>query len=208
MRFRSGIRRHFLTGLVVIAPTAITGYVVWKTFHTIDNLIEPLQRRYPIIDIPGLGFAIVILLILLTGFLAGNLIGRRVITLGESILNRLPLVRRIYTAVKELSEVFLTDKKSAFQRVVLIRYPHADSFAMAFVTRDGVGYMNERVGEELTSVFIPTTPNPTSGFLLMIPKREIIELHITVEEAMKMVISGGAFVPKKLGASTLPPAKT
>ena len=115
------LRRYFLTGLVVIAPTAITAYVVWWGFTKIDNLIEPLQRRYPIIDIPGIGFVIVLVLIVITGILASNLIGRRVISLGESILNRLPFIRRIYSAVKEVASVLITEKTTAFQRVVLTR---------------------------------------------------------------------------------------
>lgn len=193
MRF---LRRHFLTGLVVLAPTVITGYLVWWVFTKVDNLIEPLQRRYAIIDIPGLGFAIVLLLILITGFLAGNLIGRRVIGIGESILNRLPFVRRIYSAVKEVSSVLLSEQNTAFQRVVLIRYPHRDAFALAFVTGEGIDYFNGLVGEDLVNVFIPTTPNPTSGFLLMLPKHDVIDLDMPVEEAMKMVISGGAFAPR------------
>ena len=192
MRF---LRRYFLTGLVVLAPTAITGYVVWWSFTKIDNLIEPLQRRYPIIDIPGLGFVIVLMLIVITGLLASNLIGRRVISTGESVLHRLPFVRRIYSAVKEVSTVLLAEKNNAFQRVVLIRYPHRDAYALAFVTKEGIDYFNRIVGEELINVFIPTTPNPTSGFLLMLPRRDVVELDIPIEEAMKMVISGGAFAP-------------
>lgn len=193
MRF---LRRHFLTGLLVLTPTVITAYIVWWIFTTIDNFIGPLQKRYPIIDIPGIGFALVLALILVTGFLASNLIGRRVIGLGEAIMNRLPLIRRIYAAVKEVSAVFLTDKTTAFQRVVLIRYPHRDAFALAFVTKDGAPEFNRLVGDDLLNVFIPTTPNPTSGFLLMMPKRDVIAVDIPVEEAMKMIISGGAFTPR------------
>ncbi len=196
------LRRYFFTGLLVLVPTAVTGWLVWKIFITIDNLIEPFQKKFPLIDIPGIGFVIVLLLILITGFLAGNLVGRRVIAGGERLLNRLPLIRRIYTASKELSEVFLGEKKTAFQRVVLIRYPHRDSFAMAFVTNEGIDYYNKAVGEDLVAVFIPTTPNPTSGFLLMIPKRETFPMDVSVEEAMKMVISGGAFAPQLLAGTT------
>jgi len=192
MRF---LRRYFLTGLVVLAPTVITAYLVVWGFTRIDNLIEPFQKRYPIIDIPGLGFVIVLLLILITGILASNLIGRRIISLGEGLMNRLPLIRRVYSAIKEVSSVLLTEKNNAFQRVVLIRYPHRDAYALAFVTREGIDYFNQAVNEDLINVFIPTTPNPTSGFLLMLPKRDVLELDIPVEEAMKMVISGGAFAP-------------
>jgi uncharacterized membrane protein len=191
-------RRHFLTGLLVLMPTVLTGYIVWKIFESIDNLIAPIQRRFPILDFPGTGFFIVIVLIFVTGFLASNLIGRRLIDLGERVLNRLPLIRRIYTAVKELSEVFLTDRKTVFKRVVLIRYPHPGTYALAFVTRDVVGYFNAVVGQDVVNVFVPTTPNPTSGFLLLIPKSDAVAVDISVEEAMKIVISGGAFSPSFL----------
>ena len=194
------IRRYFLTGLLVLAPTVVTGWLVYKIFITIDNIIEPFQRKFPPIDIPGIGFVVVLLLIVITGFLASNLIGRRVISAGEKLLRRLPIIRRIYTASKELSEVFFTDKKTAFQRVVLIRYPHHDSFAIAFVTNEKVGPVSDVVGEELINVFIPTTPNPTSGFMLMIPLHDTFSLPINVEEAMKMVISGGAFAPQLLSS--------
>jgi uncharacterized membrane protein len=192
------LRRHFFTGLIVITPTVFTGWLVWKIFGTIDNLISPLQKKFPIIDIPGIGFVGVLLLILIVGILAGNLIGRRFIAVGERLLNRLPLIRRIYNASKELSEVFLTDKKTVFQRVVMIRYPHPGSFALAFVTNRSAGYFNTVIGEDLINVFIPTTPNPTSGFLLMIPERDVFPVEISVEEAMKIVISGGAFTPQLL----------
>ncbi len=192
------LRRQFLTGLLVLAPTAITAYIVWKIFISIDSLIEPLQKRFPLIDIPGTGFVIVLLFILFTGILASNLIGRRLFELGDRILNGLPLIRRIYFALKEISQALLSDRKTAFQRVVLIRYPHENSYALAFVTQSGNSYFDGLVGEEMVNVFIPTTPNPTSGFMLMIPRRHIISVDLRVEEAMKMVISGGAFSPASL----------
>ncbi|NIM18976.1 MAG: DUF502 domain-containing protein [Candidatus Latescibacteria bacterium] len=192
MRF---LRKYFLTGILILTPVLVTGYILWKVFSSIDNLLGPLQKRYPIIDIPGLGFIIIIVLIVLTGFFAGNLIGRRIIHVGERLLNYIPLVPRIYNAVKELSQVFLADRKTAFQEVVLVRYPHPGSFALAFVTREGSEYFNSLVGSEVVNVFVPTTPNPTSGFLLLVPKKDVLKVSITVEEGMKMVISGGAFSP-------------
>jgi uncharacterized membrane protein len=196
------LRTYFLTGLLVLAPTVITGYLVYKIFVTIDSLLEPFQKRYPVIDIPGLGFVVVLLLILITGLLASNLIGRRVLGVGERVLNGLPIIRRIYFALKEISEVFLTDKKTAFQRVVLIHYPHEKSLAIAFVTKEDEGYFNGVVDDDLVNVFLPTTPNPTSGFMLMIPRRDVTPININVEEAMKIVISGGAFSPRLLEDAT------
>ena len=190
------LRRHFLTGLVVLAPTVVTGWLVWKIFTTVDSVIEPLRRKFPIIDFPGLGVVVVVLLIFAIGFLASNLVGRRMITAGERLLNRLPLVRKIYSASKELSEVFLTDKKTVFKRVVLIRFPHQGSLAVAFVMNEGVSYPGTAPPSEAVTVFVPTTPNPTSGFMLVVPAGDTIPLDISVEEALKMVISGGAFMPR------------
>ncbi len=177
----------------------VTGWIFWKVFSSVDNILAPLQARYPIIDWPGVGFVVVLILILLTGIFAGNFIGRRVISQGERVVYNLPLIRRIYTAVKEISEVFLSDRKTVFREVVLIRYPHKDSFAMAFVTREGTGFFNNLTGKTLLNVFVPTTPNPTSGFLLLIPEKDVIRVPIKVEEGLKMVISGGAFTANAIG---------
>lgn len=193
------LRTYFLAGLVVLAPTVITGWLVWKLFITVDNVIDPLRGRYPLLEkIPGLGVIAVVLLILIVGFLASNIVGRRLISTGEKIMNRLPLVRRIYTASKELSGVFLSDRKTVFKRVVLIRFPHRESFAIAFVMNEGISMLEESMGGEVLPVFVPTTPNPTSGFMLVVARADTVALDITVEEALKMVISGGAFMPQQL----------
>ncbi len=192
MRF---IRRYFITGLLILTPITVTAYIFWKVFNSVDGLLDPIQERYPLLDFPGFGFVVIVLVIILTGFFAGNFIGRRIISSGERILNYVPLIRRIYTAVKELSEVFLSDKKTIFRKVVLIRYPHPNSFALAFMTQEASEYFNGLAGRDLVNVFVPTTPNPTSGFLLLIPKDEIIPVRMSVEEGLKMVISGGAFLP-------------
>jgi uncharacterized membrane protein len=200
------LRRHFLAGLLVLAPAVITAWLVWKIFITVDGFIDPIQKKFPILDFPGLGFAVVLLLIFIAGFLATNLFGRMLIKGGDRFMNRVPLVRKIYNASKELSEVFLTDKKTAFKRVVLVRFPHAGSRAMGFVMSGGANYFERALGEETVSVFIPTTPNPTSGFLLFVPACETIPVDLSVEEALKMVISGGAFSPQPAAGAEQKPA--
>jgi uncharacterized membrane protein len=192
------LRNRFLAGLLILAPLAVTWWILWRTFTAVDSILGPVQVRYPMIDHPGVGFGVVIVLILLTGIFAGNLIGHRVISLGERILYRLPLIRRIYHAVKELAQVFLADRKMIFKEVVVIRYPHPDSFALGFVTEHATNRMNELIGREVVNVFVPTTPNPTSGFLLFVPRDEAVRVPIDVEQAMKMVISGGVFIPPPL----------
>ncbi len=193
------LRRRFLAGVLILTPTVVTGWIFWKVFSSVDNILAPLQARYPIIDWPGVGFVVVLILILLTGIFAGNFIGRRMISQGERVVYNLPLIRRIYTAVKEISEVFFSDRTTVFREVVLIRYPHKDSFAMAFVTREGTGFFNNLTGKTLLNVFVPTTPNPTSGFLLLVPEKDVIRVPIKVEEGLKMVISGGAFTANAIG---------
>lgn len=187
------LQRRFLAGVLILTPIVVTGWFFWKIFSSIDKVLTPLQARYPILDWPGVGFVVVVLFILLTGIFAGNFIGRRVIGQGERIVYNLPMIRRVYAAVKELSEVFLTDRTTVFREVVLIRYPHKDTFALAFVTREGSGFFNRLAGKTLLNVFVPTTPNPTSGFLLLVPADDVIRVPIAVEEGLKMVISGGAF---------------
>lgn len=192
------LRNRFIAGLLIITPTAVTFWVLWKIFHSIDNLLRPFEHRYPIVDFPGVGFAVVILLVLILGILAGNFIGNRVITLGERVVSRVPLIRRIYTATKELAEVFLSDRRMVFREVVLIPYPHPGTYALAFVTRTTPDDIRTAVGRDLVNVFVPTTPNPTSGFLILVPKEDVVPVSIGVEEGMKMVISGGAYVPPQL----------
>ncbi len=193
------IRNRFIAGLLIIIPLAVTGWVIWKIFNSVDSMLEPVQQRFPVIDVPGFGFVVVLLLILMTGVFAGNFIGRRVIGRFEKILYRLPIIRRIYTGVKELSQLFIADRRMVFHRVVLIRYPHEHSRALAFVTEEAARGLDEFAGgQRMVSVFVPTTPNPTSGFLLFMPEDEIVPVPVDVEEGLKMVISGGVYVPARL----------
>ncbi len=191
------IRNRFLAGLIILIPLAVTGWVIWKIFSSVDSILRPIQQRYPVIDVPGVGFVVVLLLILFTGVFAGNFIGRRIIGRFERLVSRLPLVRRIYRGVKELSELLIADRRMVFRRAVLIRYPHRDAWALAFVT-DETHVFDTGDGRRLISVFVPTTPNPTSGFLLFVPAEDVRDVPVDVEEALKTVISGGVYVPERL----------
>jgi len=197
------LRNRFIAGLLILLPSVVTGWVLWKIFHSVDNILEPVQERYPVVDFPGVGFVVVVLLILLTGVFAGNFIGRRVIGGGEQLLARVPVVRRIYIAVKEISQVFLSDRKMVFKEVVLVRYPHRDSWVLGFVAQTAAPRLSELVGRDLLNVFIPTTPNPTSGFLLFVPAADVIRIPISVEEALKAVVSGGAYTPPPLAGAAV-----
>jgi len=189
------LKKKFLTGLVILLPTVITVYVFYRLFRSVDSLLKPLADKYPVLDIPGLGFVGVVLIILITGVLAGNLIGRTVIGWFERLIEKIPMISRIYIAIKQISEVFFKPERTVFKEAILIEYPRPGIFVIGFVTsyynfKDSRG--NER---RFVNVFLPTTPNPTSGLFLMVPEEEVTPMNCTMEDALKMVISGGAVLP-------------
>lgn len=188
-------RRRFFAGLVILLPTVLTAWILILIFRSVDSILRPIVARYPFLDIPGLGFIAVVMLIFITGLLAGNFIGRRIIRWLEKLVDRIPLVRRVYNAIKQMSEVFLREERTVFRRALIIEYPRRGIYSVAFETstwkrEDGSG------GEKVyLNVFLPTTPNPTSGFFLIVPEEDTIPMRCGVEEALKMVISGGAVIP-------------
>ncbi|HER44450.1 MAG TPA: DUF502 domain-containing protein [Candidatus Eisenbacteria bacterium] len=188
-------RRKFFTGLIILLPTVVTIYIFYRVFVSMDNVLKPLVLRYPFLDIPGLGVLSVVLIVLLTGIFAGNLFGRTIISWLETVVFRIPLFSRMYIAIKQLSEVFLKQERTVFKRTVLVQYPRPGIYVVAFVT--STWRFKDESGEarSFVNVFLPTTPNPTSGLFLMIPEEEAIPFDYTIEEALKLVISGGAVLP-------------
>ncbi len=199
----SWFRRRFLTGLLILLPILVTSWVFYQFFNSVDNILNPIVERYPFIDFPGLGFLGVLVIIFLTGVFGGNLIGKRVIEWLDTIVSRIPLISRMYIAVKQLSEVFLRRERTVFKKAVMIQYPLAGTFAVGFVTDDSKFQVADGKKRDFLSVFLPTTPNPTSGFFLIVPAEEAIELDCSVEEALKMVISGGAVKPYFTGGEPI-----
>lgn len=190
------LRRRFFTGLLLLLPTVVTGYVLYRFFVSVDSiLLNPLVQRYPFLDIPGLGFLGVFLIILLTGVFASNFFGSTIISWAESLVFKIPLIGRVYIAIKQMSEVFFKHERTVFKRAVLIQYPRPGIYAVAFMT--STWKQKDIDGREKTfvNIFLPTTPNPTSGFFLMVPEDEIIPFDYTIEEAMKLIISAGAVLP-------------
>ena len=189
------MKRIFTTGLLAILPLAITIYVFYLIFSFLDNLIGDLINAIFDYRVPGIGFAAGLLLILLIGFIASNIIGRRLLGYGDYFLQRLPLARGIYTSAKQIIDAFTVQGKNTFKEVVLLEYPRRDLYVIGFVTGSSKGEIQEKTEEDIINIFVPTTPNPTSGMLILAPRHEVIPLSMTVEEGMKVIVSGGLFSP-------------
>lgn len=196
------VRTNFLTGLIVVAPVVVTLYLTWAFVTFVDAKIVPLvptpynPATYIETDVPGFGLVVFVIFTTFVGYFAKKVFGKQLILLGEGIVDRLPLVRSIYNAMKQIVETVLNQSKSSFSQACLIEYPRRNLWAIAFVSTRTRGEIPGRAGEdEMISVFLPTTPNPTSGFLLFVPARDIIPLDMSVEDAAKMVISAGLVVP-------------
>lgn len=189
-------RRSFLTGLLVMLPTVLTVYVLYRIFMWVDGFLKPIIARYPFLDIPGIGFLAVVILVLLAGVLGGNLFGRTLYQWFEGRMGKIPLVRSIYVAIKQISEVFLKQERTVFKKVVLVQYPRPGMYMIGFVTSDWRFTDPSGLQHKFITVFLPTSPNPTTGFLVIIPPHEATASDLSIEDAFKVVISGGAVVPE------------
>jgi uncharacterized membrane protein len=194
--FLRWLRRSLLTGLLVLLPVVVTVWVLYRFFRWVDGFLKPIAARYPIIDIPGLGFLGVILIILLAGAVGGNFFGRRMFRWIEGGLDRIPMVRTLYNAIKQTSEVFLKQDRTMFKEVVLVQYPRIGVYTLGLVTSTWRFSGVDGREREYVSVFLPTTPNPTTGLFVMVPREEVVPSDLSVEDALKMAISGGAVVPE------------
>jgi uncharacterized membrane protein len=194
------IRRYFIAGLLVWLPVGATILVFTLAIDLVDRLLfllPPPWRPEALLGfrIPGLGLILVLIVFVVTGVLAANLLGRRLVKAYESVLARIPFVRTVYSAVKHFSEVVFSDSTASFKKVLLIEYPREKLYSLAFQTSENPAEVQAATGEPVVAVFLPTTPNPTSGFMLFVPTRSVIELDMSVEEALKMIISLGVVVP-------------
>ena len=204
MRFfnwiKSIIRGYFLAGLLVIVPLGAVIFLISAILRLMDRTLGVIPPRfhpetYLPFAIPGLGLVLFIALVLVTGVLVKNYIGRRVVDFGEYMVSKIPLVRPLYGAVKQLILAIFGDTHDAFKRVVLVEYPRKGVYSLAFVTAQTSGEIKEQMDTKMLSIFLPTTPNPTSGFFLVLPEEDTIPLRMSVEEAFKLLISGGVVEP-------------
>ena len=197
------LRTNFLAGLVVIAPVAFTLWLIWSVMGLIDGWVLPLVPgwldpvKYIGINLRGVGVIFFLIFTVLVGWIAKGLIGRSFIRFGESLVGRMPIVRSVYTAVKQIAETVFAQSDTNFDKACLIEHPRKGVYAIAFITTSAKGEVDAKLphDERIVTVFMPTTPNPTSGFLLFLPASDIIELDMSVEDAAKLVISAGLVYP-------------
>jgi len=199
------VRGYFLAGIVVTAPISITIYLTYIFFTFIDGWVArivPQEVYYAIYggkSLPGLGVLVALVFFVIIGWFATNFLGRFFIRLAEGVVDRMPIVRNLYGAIKQIFETVMASKSQAFREVVMLEYPRKGVYSIGFVTGRTEGQVQRETKAETINVFVPTTPNPTSGYLLFVPKKELIYLDMTVEEGVKLVVSAGIITPPDRG---------
>ena len=203
MKLGSKIKAYLFTGILVTAPVAMTFYLAYKLIFRLDKLVNrvlPPEFRpdnYLPVTVPGLGIIILVVLLILIGMFATGFLGKFFLRLGEWIVYKLPFISSVYSLIKQVFSTFLSNKNRAFNKVVMLEYPRKGLWILGLVSMDTAGEMQKKLPEPMVNVFIPTTPNPTSGFLIFVPKSEVIEMDISVEDAIKFIISGGIVNPEE-----------
>lgn len=197
------MRKYFITGLLILVPLAITLWVLHAIISTMDQslLLLPEQWRPEALfgfKIPGLGTILTLLIIFVTGLLTQNFIGNYVVKIWEGLLNRIPIVNSIYSSVKQVSDTLFSSSGNAFRKAVLVQYPRQGSWTIGFLTGVPGGDVVQHLDGDYVSIYVPTTPNPTSGFFLMVPKADAIELDMSVDAALKYIVSMGVVAPDQL----------
>ena len=197
----SWLRSRLLTGIVVTAPLGITCFLVWNFIEFVDQTIKPLipprwnPETYVDVALPGLGLVVALMALIMIGVLAANFLGQFFLNLGEWLIGRVPFVRSIHMTLKQVLNVFASGQTKSFREVVMVEYPRKDSWAIGFITSEVRGELAEKA-PGLVGVFVPTTPNPTSGFLIYVKRDEVRRLDMSVEEGAKLIISAGLVVPE------------
>ncbi|HRK98053.1 MAG: DUF502 domain-containing protein [Alphaproteobacteria bacterium] len=197
-RVFAALRNYFLTGLVVTAPVGLSLYLVWSVLAWIDEKVGGILpiRLTDDKDIPGLGVIVAIGFFIVVGIFTRNFIGRMLLKLSHYVMERLPVVKTVYGALKQVIDMVMGQQAKAFRDVVMIEYPRKGVYMMGFLTGKTEGEVQALTDKEMVNIFIPTTPNPTSGFLVFVPADEVIDLNMSVDDGLKMIISGGMITPK------------
>jgi uncharacterized membrane protein len=197
-RYGLQLKKYFITGLLIWVPLGITLWVLNLLVGTMDqslDLLPPAWRPHSWLGVQIMGVMLTLAIVFVTGLLAANLLGQRLLAFLEGLLARIPIVNSIYHGVKQVSDTLFSPSGQAFRKALLVRYPHANSWTIAFMTGQPGGDVVNHLRGQYVSVYVPTTPNPTSGFFLMMPKADVIELDMSVDEALKYIISMGVVVP-------------
>lgn len=197
---RHRLRTWLIAGLLVLLPVGVTAFVLLALFRFLDHLLGPIVTALLDTEVPGLGLIAGVIVILVVGALASNIVGRRVVEGFDWLMMRIPLARTIYSATKQFSDSILSQDRGAFKEAVLIEWPRAGLYSVGFVTGETRGEAQEKTKERVINVFIITTPNPTTGFLCLVPESQVIPLEMTVEDALKLVVSAGIVVPPYHGS--------
>ena len=190
------ISNNFFKGILISAPIIITLYIAWGLIKFFDKKASPLLGTFPF-EIPGFGLITVFIFFAIIGFITTGLLGRIFSSFIGKVLSKMPVLRNIYSGLKQLFEAILSKKSNSFREVILLEYPRVGIWAMGFLTGDTQGEVNRKTKNQMVNIFLPTTPNPTSGYLLFVPKKDILRLTMTVEEGIKMIISAGLLTPSE-----------
>lgn len=196
------IRSILITGLLVLIPIVGTLSIVGWLFNSIDLIFRQPLEKFVGFPLVGSGIILTLLIILITGIVSKNYLGKKLIHITESVLKKIPLVGTVFVSIKQLVDTLFTDQKTAFKSAVLVQYPTKGIYAIGFITADAPQEVKMKSDKNLKSIFIPTTPNPTSGMLVMLPEEDIIKLDMSVEAAIKMIVSGGILLPENIPVQT------
>jgi uncharacterized membrane protein len=195
------LRAYLFAGILVTAPIGITLYLAWSVISWIDRSVLPFlpavynPETYLPFSLPGIGLIVLILFLTIVGAITAGVVGRMVVSYSERVLSRMPVIRSVYSATKQIFETLLAKNTAAFRQVVLVEFPRQGMWSIGFITGKTEGEVQELTEDEVLNVYIPTTPNPTSGYLCFVARSEIVPLSMTVEEGIKMVVSGGLVMP-------------
>lgn len=195
------LQRYLIAGLLIWVPVLVTFFIIKFVIQLVDRSTNFLPQQWQPehflgVDIPGIGLVFAVVIIFFTGLLATNFLGRRLFSLWDAFINRLPLIRAIYSSVKQVMDTVFSSKSNAFRRVLLVEYPRHGLWSIAFQTGECVESIEKHTQQSMVTIFVPTTPNPTSGFFMMLPKEQVIVLDMTVDQALRMIISLGVVQPQ------------
>ncbi len=193
------LRSYFITGFLVSIPLGVTIFILVWIFNTVDDLLEPLVVHIWGKDIPGIGFGVTVVLIFIIGIIASNLLGKRLIRFGESIIGRVPIFRQLYSTIKHIVDSFSAPDKTNFLQVVLVEFPRKGMRTIGFVTNE----LTDKSGQKTLNVLIPNSPNPMSGFLEIVKEEEVVKTRVSVDQALQMIVSAGRMTPKGISEQML-----